>query len=40
MTGEFPNRQAIAAHQLGQLRQLLGGHPAGQRVLPRKIGRA
>jgi phenylacetate-CoA ligase len=29
MAGEFPNRQAIAAHQLGQLRQLLGA------ILPR-----
>jgi phenylacetate-CoA ligase len=28
MAGGFPNRQAIAAHQLGQLRQLIGAMPA------------
>ena len=35
MAGDFPNRQAIAAHQLAQLRQLLAAILPAQRVLPK-----
>lgn len=38
MAGEFPNRQAIAAHQLGQLRQLLAAILPHNAFYRKKLG--